>query len=110
MRSELDHDSPFYRMRHSLAHILAQAVMEYRPGKLGFGPPTESGFYYDFLLPEPITQEDLPAIEVGMRKIIGQNQAFEFSAPSAAGGVRVPRRTRPDSQARVRGRPRRPAG
>ncbi len=81
MRSELDHDSPLYRMRHSLAHILAQAVMEYRPGtQLGFGPPTESGFYYDFLLPEPITQEDLPAIEKLMRKIIGQNQPFEFSA------------------------------
>ncbi len=81
MRQELDHDSPLYRMRHSLAHILAQAVMEYRPGtQLGFGPPTENGFYYDFLLPEPIAPEDLPAIEKLMRKIIGQNQPFEFAA------------------------------
>ena len=81
MRQEVDHNSPLYRMRHSLAHILAQAVMEYRPGtQLGFGPPTENGFYYDFLLPEPITLEDLPAIEKLMRKIIGQNQPFELSA------------------------------
>ncbi len=50
-----------YCIRHSLAHVLAQAVMEIRPGaKLGFGPPIETGFYYDFDLPEPIVAEELP--------------------------------------------------
>ena len=44
-----------HRIRHSLAHVLAQAMQRYRPGtKLGFGPAIADGFYYDFLLPEPI--------------------------------------------------------
>ena len=43
------HDS-LYRLRHSLAHVLAQVVVQMRPGsRLGFGPPTDRGFYYDFV-------------------------------------------------------------
>lgn len=76
-----------YRIRHSLAHVLAQAVMAYRPGaKLGFGPPVENGFYYDFDLPEPITAEDLPKIEKRMREILKAKQEFlrEELDPDAA--------------------------
>ncbi|MDH4121737.1 MAG: threonine--tRNA ligase [Deltaproteobacteria bacterium] len=77
-REQQDPTSPLYKIRHSLAHVLAQAVLEIRPGaKLGFGPPIEHGFYYDFDLDTPLTPEDLPELEKRMRKIIGQNQKFE---------------------------------
>jgi threonyl-tRNA synthetase len=57
-------DSFLYRERHSLAHVLAQAVLKQFPGsKLAFGPPIDDGFYYDFLLPKPITDADLPGLE-----------------------------------------------
>lgn len=70
-------DANLYRIRHSLAHILAQAVMALRPGtKLGFGPPIEDGFYYDFILPTPLTEADLPEIEKKMRHLIRQGQSF----------------------------------
>ena len=47
---------PYYRLRHSAAHVLAQAVLELFPdAKLGIGPPIEDGFYYDFALPRPLT-------------------------------------------------------
>jgi threonyl-tRNA synthetase len=80
-----------YRIRHSLAHVLAQAVMEFRPGtKLGFGPPIENGFYYDFDLPEPITAEDLPKLEKSMRRIIQAKQAFvRTELPPAEAAARV---------------------
>jgi threonyl-tRNA synthetase len=70
--------SQLYRIRHSLAHILAQAVMEIRPGTLlGFGPPIDDGFYYDFILPTPITEADFSEIEKKMRHILKQNFKFE---------------------------------
>ena len=60
---ESSHDD-LYKVRHSLAHVLAQAVLELRPGStLGFGPPIADGFYYDFILTEPLTEEDLPKAE-----------------------------------------------
>lgn len=63
-------DSPLYRLRHSCAHLMAQAVLELYPGtKLGIGPPIEDGFYYDFDLPEPIGEEHLAQIEAKMREI-----------------------------------------
>ena len=66
-----------YRVRHSLAHILAQAVLEIRPGsKLGFGPPIDDGFYYDFILSSPITEADFTEIEKKMRHILKQNSVF----------------------------------
>ncbi len=77
-----------YRIRHSLAHVLAQAVMEFRPGtKLGFGPPIENGFYYDF---------DLPGADHGR----GPAEDREEDAPRSS------RRSRPSS-ARSSPRPRR---
>ncbi|CAM2007936.1 threonine--tRNA ligase [Acanthopleuribacter pedis] len=79
MLKEVDENSFLYKMRHSLSHVLAQAVQEYRPGtKLGFGPPIHNGFYYDFLLPEPITPDDLPKIEKIMRRIIKSKQEFSY--------------------------------
>jgi threonyl-tRNA synthetase len=72
-----------YKIRHSLAHIMAQAVLSIRPDtQLGFGPPVENGFYYDFLFTEPITNEDLKAIEKKMKHIIKQNQKFEYFSKS----------------------------
>src|SRR4051812_23076905 len=66
-----------YRIRHSLAHILAEAVMQLRPGtKLGFGPPIDDGFYYDFILSSPITEEDFPEIEKRMRRLIQEGHSF----------------------------------
>src|SRR3989344_5060864 len=66
-----------YRLRHSLAHVLAQAVQNLWPGTLiSIGPPIEDGCYYDFLFPEPISEDALPQIEKEMRKIIHQGQTF----------------------------------
>jgi threonyl-tRNA synthetase len=70
-------DSQLYRIRHSAAHIMAQAVLEFYPGtKYTIGPPVENGFYYDFDLPQPITLEDLEKIEKRMRQIISGGHAF----------------------------------
>jgi threonyl-tRNA synthetase len=68
-----------YRLRHSLAHILAQAVVEARPTvKMAFGPPVEFGFYYDFDFgDQPLGERDLRDIENRMRRIIKEKQAFE---------------------------------
>ncbi len=64
--------------RHSLSHILAQAVLEMFPdAKLGIGPDIDNGFYYDFDLPRTLIPEDLPILEKKMRHIIKQNQKFE---------------------------------
>lgn len=65
------------QIRHSAAHVMAEAVLHLHPGtKFGIGPAIDDGFYYDFLLPHPITNEDLPAIEKEMRRIIAGNHAF----------------------------------
>jgi threonyl-tRNA synthetase len=65
-------------IRHSCAHVLAQAVQLEFPGtKLGIGPAIENGFYYDFDVAEPFTPEDLKAIEKRMKKIIKTGQRFE---------------------------------
>jgi len=74
-------------MRHSAAHVLAEAVLDLFPGtKLGIGPVIDDGFYYDFLLPRPLTPDDLPAIEARMRESIAADHPFEFSeeTPDAA--------------------------
>jgi len=65
------------RMRHSAAHVMAEAVESLFPeAKFGIGPSIEDGFYYDFDLPRSLTPEDLPVIEDGMRAIIVQNVPF----------------------------------
>jgi len=80
-------DSRLYRVRHSAAHVMAQAVLEKFPeGKVAIGPPIEDGFYYDFDLPRPLTPEDLEEFEARMREIIKSNSEFvreEVSAEEA---------------------------
>ena len=67
-----------HMMRHSLAHVMAQAVAELWPGvKFGIGPAIDNGFYYDFDLEHHFTPEDLPLIEKKMKHILGQAQKFE---------------------------------
>jgi threonyl-tRNA synthetase len=69
-----------YRIRHSAAHVMAQAVLELFPeAELAIGPPIEDGFYYDFLLPRALTPDDLQEIEARMRRIIAGNHPFLLS-------------------------------
>jgi threonyl-tRNA synthetase len=76
--------SELYKIRHSTAHIMAQAVLEKFPeGKVAIGPPIEDGFYYDFDLPRPLTPEDLESIEKRMRGIIQSKVKFERRVISA---------------------------
>ncbi|MEM1230747.1 MAG: threonine--tRNA ligase [Pseudomonadota bacterium] len=88
--SELEHSGDqdiddLYRIRHSLAHVLAQAVLELRPGStLGFGPPIADGFYYDFILSEPLTEEDFPELTRRMKKILKKGQRFDYEELPAA--------------------------
>ncbi|WP_332662765.1 threonine--tRNA ligase [Aeromicrobium sp.] len=73
-------DSPDGRdiLRHSTAHVMAQAVQELFPeARLGIGPPITDGFYYDFDVPEPFVPEDLDKIESRMRKIVKEGQKFD---------------------------------
>ncbi len=64
-------------LRHSTAHILAQAVQRIKPqANLGIGPPITDGFYYDFAVDEPFTPEDLKAIKKEMERIVRENQRF----------------------------------
>jgi len=78
-------ESELYRIRHSTAHVMAQAVMEMFPeeAKIAIGPPIENGFYYDFDLPRALTPEDLEAIEKRMRQIIAGRYPFEKQVVSA---------------------------
>ncbi len=65
-------------MRHSAAHIMAEAVMDLFPdARLGIGPAIKDGFYYDFDLPRALTPQDLKAIEKRMKKSVGRNHPFE---------------------------------
>jgi threonyl-tRNA synthetase len=76
-------DSPEGRaiLRHSTAHVLAQAVQDLFPkAKLGIGPPIENGFYYDFDVPQPFHPDDLDRIEKRMREIVKEGQAFSRRA------------------------------
>lgn len=79
----MDHGAagdPLGPMRHSAAHVLAESVMDLYPGtKLGIGPVIADGFYYDFLLPRPLTPDDLPDIEARMRASIAADHPFVFS-------------------------------
>ena len=81
--SAVEHDTPFdqlpaeeqlFRMRHSAAHVLAEAVLEMFPeAKYAIGPPVDNGFYYDFDLPRPLNPDDLVALEARMRVSVERN-------------------------------------
>jgi threonyl-tRNA synthetase len=77
-------DSHLYRVRHSTAHVMAQAVLEMFPtAKIAIGPAIEEGFYYDFDLPRPLTPDDLESLEKRMREIIQSNAPFVRRVVSA---------------------------
>ncbi len=77
--------NPLDPMRHSAAHVMAEAVMDLFPGtKLGIGPPIADGFYYDFDLPRPLTTDDLAAIEARMSESIAADHPFVLSEKSNA--------------------------
>ena len=74
---ELTNEERLERMRHSAAHIMAEAVLEMFPeAKLGIGPPIDTGFYYDFTLPRSLTTDDLPVIEEKMRRRVESDVPF----------------------------------
>jgi len=77
-------DDQLYAMRHSLAHITAQAVQHLWPeAKFGVGPVVENGYYYDIDLSDiTISEEDFPKIEAEMRRVIDANYPFECSERS----------------------------
>ncbi|HLG64760.1 MAG TPA: threonine--tRNA ligase [Ktedonosporobacter sp.] len=69
--------TPVQRMRHSAAHVMAEAVQEIFPdARFAIGPAIEDGFYYDFDLPRALTPDDLPEIEARMRRIVGEKYPF----------------------------------
>jgi len=73
----VDSDEGLAVLRHSAAHVLAQAVQQINPkARLGIGPPIRDGFYYDFDVETPFTPEDLKALEKAMQKIINEGQTF----------------------------------
>ena len=74
-----DKDDPdaLYVLRHSTAHLLAEAVRRLHPGvKVAIGPPIENGFYYDFDFPNPITEADLEPIEAELRQLIAEGRSW----------------------------------
>jgi threonyl-tRNA synthetase len=83
-KKERYEESELYRIRHSAAHVMAEAVLEMFPeAKYTIGPPIENGFYYDFDLPRPLTPEDLEKIEKRMRQIIAGHHKFVRQVVSA---------------------------
>ncbi len=76
-QERLAQDEELYKRRHSLAHVMAEAVLQIFPtAQIAIGPPVEDGFYYDFELPRSLTPEDLPLIEEKMREILASGAPF----------------------------------
>src|SRR5688500_4569420 len=72
-----ERDERLYRIRHSAAHLMAEAVQGLWPGaKLAFGPPIEDGFYYDFLIDHRFSEDDLKKIEERMKELRKKDAAF----------------------------------
>src|SRR5262245_50482117 len=83
-------ESQLYKIRHSLAHIMAEAMLERFPeAHLAIGPPIEDGFYYDFELPRPVTDEDLQWVEGRMKQIIKGNHTFTTREVAPAEALEV---------------------
>jgi threonyl-tRNA synthetase len=82
-------DDPLYVLRHSTAHLLAAAVTELFPGaRYAGGPPVENGFYYDFDLSRPLSEDDLEPIEKRMAQIVARGERFEQELVPHAEAVR----------------------
>ncbi len=72
------HDDKLHRIRHSSAHLLAQAVKQLFPDvEMGIGPVIEDGFYYDFLKKDSFTLEDLKKISKKMKELVGAAQVIQ---------------------------------
>ena len=81
----LDSPEGLHILRHSTAHVMAQAVLDLFPGStFAIGPPIEDGFYYDFEVANPFTPEDLEKIEARMSEIVAEDQPFERVAMTRA--------------------------
>ena len=108
--SRADSDRGLFTIRHSTAHVLAQAVLDLFPGAtFGIGPPVEDGFYYDFELPErggTFTPDDLERIDARMREIIAEEQPFvRDEIAGRRGPGRCSRTTRTSSRSSTTPRP-----
>ena len=89
-KKERYEDSHLYKVRHSTAHIMASAVLERFPNaKIAIGPAIDTGFYYDFDLPRPLTPEDLDEIEARMRKLIKEHIRFDKKVITAEEGKQI---------------------
>ncbi|RIK42436.1 MAG: threonine--tRNA ligase [Chloroflexi bacterium] len=84
------HEQELARMRHSAAHVMAEAVQEMFPGaKFAIGPAIENGFYYDFDLPRPLTPDDLSAIEERMHEHVAAAEPFLRAEVSRASALEI---------------------
>ena len=89
-QKRLDADESLFKKRHSLAHIMAEAVLEVFPdAQIAIGPPVDNGFYYDFGLPRPLTEADFPIIEDKMREIIRTRSPFVREVVTKAEAAKV---------------------
>ena len=85
MPDEIYEESRLYKIRHSAAHVMAEAMLERFPdAKIAIGPPIEDGFYYDFELPQTISDDDVKWVEKRMKKILSQRHEFKLREVSAA--------------------------
>jgi threonyl-tRNA synthetase len=86
--ASLPQEERLARMRHSAAHVLAEAMLDLMPdAELGIGPPIDTGFYYDFRLPRALTQEDLAWLEERMRQSISKSHPFQMAKITRAEAV-----------------------
>ena len=101
-------DDGLHVLRHSTAHVLAQAVSKLWPGtRLGIGPTITDGFYYDLAIPEHVSADDLPRIEEAMRAIVAEDQPFiREDNPSNKRSSKASTATRPQATSRPARRPR----
>ncbi|HEU5314883.1 MAG TPA: threonine--tRNA ligase, partial [Chloroflexota bacterium] len=87
---ETDAGERLKTMRHSAAHVMAEAVLQLFPdARLGIGPAIQDGFYYDFQLPRPLVPSDLEEIEKRMRQLVKQNAPFERRELGAADAIQL---------------------
>ena len=101
-----DREDPeaLYVLRHSAAHLLAEAARRLYPGtKVAIGPPIENGFYYDFEFPEPVTEEALERLEEEMRREIAEGRSWEREGVEPRRGAGLLRRSRRAVQGGARG-------
>ena len=94
-------ENALFLMRHSCAHVMAEAICDLFPGtRLAYGPPVEEGFYYDLATPRPLTVDDFPAIEKRMQQIVNENRPF--TRVECGGHAARARRQVQDRQCRAR--------